>query len=235
MPTPSHLHFGQFKQEAYPDQARFWDDLIGIYREEIAELYAAGCRYLQLDEVPLPLLCDETIREIARSEGYDPEALVDLYIDAINRVIADRPVDLTVAMHLCRGNSGQLWMGDGGYAPIAERVFKHCEVDAFLLEYDSPRAGDFAPLRYLPDNKRAYLGLISTKKPALESSDELVRRLDEAAKHASMDHLGLCPQCGFGSAAMSKFATMPTAVNEELERAKLARLVEVGKRAWGHV
>jgi len=235
MPTPSHLHFGQFKQDAYPDQTRFWDDLVAIYRLEIGELYDAGCRYLQLDEVPLPLLCDETIREIARSEGYDPEALVDLYIDAINRVVADRPADMTVAMHLCRGNMEGLWMGDGGYAPIAERVFQRCEVDAFLLEYDSPRAGDFAPLRHLPGDKRAYLGLVSSKKPAIESSDELVKRLDEAAKHTSMDHLGLCPQCGFGSAAMSKFAILASPMNEELERAKLSRLVEVGTRAWGHV
>jgi 5-methyltetrahydropteroyltriglutamate--homocysteine methyltransferase len=234
MPTPSHLHFGQFKQDAYPDQTRFWDDLIAIYRQELAELYDAGCRYLQLDEVPLPLLCDATIREIARSEGYDPEALVDLYIDAINRVVADRPADLTVAMHLCRGNMEGLWMGDGGYAPIAERVFTRCAVDAFLLEYDSPRAGDFAPLRHLPADKRAYLGLVSSKKPEIESADDLARRLDEAGRHAAMERLGLCPQCGFGSAAMSKFAVVASPITAELERAKLSRLVEVGRRTWGH-
>jgi 5-methyltetrahydropteroyltriglutamate--homocysteine methyltransferase len=127
-----------------------------------------------------------------------------------------------------------LWMGDGGYAPIAEALFAGCDVDAFLLEYDSPRAGDFAPLRYLPANKRAYLGIVSTKNPRLESSDELMRRLDEAAKFAPMERLGICPQCGFASAAMSKFAVMPSKVTSDLQTLKIERMVEVGQRAWGH-
>ena len=141
---------------------------------------------------------------------------------------------MTVAMHVCRGNMESLWMGDGGYAPVAEALFTRCDVDAYLLEYNSPRAGDFAPLRHLPAGKRAYLGLISTKNPALESSDDLMRRLDEAAKYAPMARLGICPQCGFASAAMSKFAVMPSKVTTDLQTLKIERLLEVGQRAWGH-
>jgi len=160
---------------------------------------------------------------------------VSLYIDVLNRAVAERPVDMTVAMHLCRGNMEGLWMGDGGYAPIAEALFTRCDVDAYLLEYDSPRAGDFAPLRYVPAGKRAYLGIISTKSPNLESADNLMRRLDEAAKYAPMSRLGICPQCGFASAALSKFAVMPSKVTADLQTLKLQRLIEVGRRAWGHV
>jgi 5-methyltetrahydropteroyltriglutamate--homocysteine methyltransferase len=239
MPTPSHMHFGQFKdavdKTVYPTVERYWDDLIAIFRQEIAELYAAGCRYVQLDEVPLALLCDPNIRALAKQEGDDPDVLVSLYIDVLNRAVAGRPADMTVAMHLCRGNMEGLWMGDGGYAPIAEALFTRCDVDAYLLEYDSPRAGDFAPLRHVPAGKRAYLGIISTKNPALESADDLMRRLDEAAKYAPMSRLGICPQCGFASAALSKFAVMPNKVTGDLQTLKLQRLIEVGQRAWGHV
>jgi 5-methyltetrahydropteroyltriglutamate--homocysteine methyltransferase len=239
MPTPSHMHFGQFKdavdKTVYPSVERYWEDLITIFRQEIAELYAAGCRYVQLDEVPLALLCDPNIRALAKQEGDDPDALVSLYIDVLNRAVAGRPADMTVAMHLCRGNMEGLWMGDGGYAPIAEALFTRCDVDAYLLEYDSPRAGDFAPLRHVPAGKRAYLGIISTKNPAIESADDLMRRLDAAAKYAPMSRLGICPQCGFASAALSKFAVMPSKVTGDLQTLKLQRLIEVGRRAWGHV
>jgi 5-methyltetrahydropteroyltriglutamate--homocysteine methyltransferase len=238
MPTPSHMHFGQFKdavdRSVYPDVEQYWDDMISVFRQEIAELYAAGCRYLQLDEVPLALLCDPNIRALAKQEGDDPDQLVARYIDALNRAVAGRPADMTVAMHVCRGNMESLWMGDGGYAPIAQALFTRCDVDAYLLEYDSPRAGDFAPLRHVPAGKRAYLGLISTKQPELEPSDDLMRRLDAAAKYAPMARLGICPQCGFASAAMSKFAVKPSKVSADLQTLKLQRLIEVGERAWGH-
>jgi 5-methyltetrahydropteroyltriglutamate--homocysteine methyltransferase len=238
MPTPSHVHFGQFKgavdRAIYPDLERYWDDLIAVYRQEIAELYAAGCRYLQLDEVPLALLCDPQIRELATSEGDDPDRLVRSYIDALNRALAGRPADLIVAMHLCRGNLESLWIGDGGYAPIAEALFNRCDVDAYLLEFDSPRAGDFAPLRFLPAGKRAFLGIISTKNPELEGADDLMRRLDEATRYTPMERLGICPQCGFASAAMSKFAVLPSKLTVDVQTLKIERLVEVGRRAWGH-
>jgi 5-methyltetrahydropteroyltriglutamate--homocysteine methyltransferase len=239
MPTPSHMHFGQFKDAVdrviYPDIEQYWADMIAVFRQEIAELHAVGCRFLQLDEVPLALLCDPNIRALARQEGDDPDQLVSRYVTIFNRAVAGRPADMTIAMHVCRGNMESLWMGDGGYAPVAEMLFAQCNVDAYLLEYDSPRAGDFAPLRHLPAGKRAYLGLISTKNPGLESSDDLMRRLEEAAKYSPMDRLGICPQCGFASAAMSKFAVMPSKVTTDLQTLKLERLVEVGQRAWGHV
>ncbi len=238
MPTPSHMHFGQFKdavdRTAYPDVEAYWDDMVAVFQQEIKELYAAGCRYLQLDEVPLALLCDNTIRALAKSEGDDPDKLVALYIDVLNRAVAGRPADMTIGMHLCRGNMESMWMGDGGYAPIGEALFTRCDVDAFLLEYDSRRAGDFAPLRHLPAGKRAYLGIISTKNPALETVDSLLQRIDEAARYAPMDRLGICPQCGFASAAMSKFAVLPSKVTTDIQTLKIELLVETGRRAWGH-
>ena len=238
MPTPSHMHFGHFKDavdpKVYPNVDAYWDDMVAVFQQEIKDLYAAGCRYLQLDEVPLALLCDNNIRALARSEGDDPDRLVSLYVDMLNRAVAGRPADLTIGMHLCRGNMESLWMGDGGYAPIAEALFGRCDVDAYLLEYDSARAGDFAPLRHLPEGKRAYLGIISTKNPTLELPDELMRRLDDAARYAPMERLGICPQCGFASAAMSKFAVLPSKVTTDIQTLKIELMVDVGRRAWGH-
>jgi 5-methyltetrahydropteroyltriglutamate--homocysteine methyltransferase len=238
MPTPSHMHFGHFKnavdRKVYPDVEAYWDDMVNVFQQEIKELYAAGCRYLQLDEVPLALLCDQKIRALAKSEGDDPDKLATLYIDVLNRAVAGRPADLTIGMHLCRGNMESLWVGDGGYAPIAEALFTRADVDAYLLEYDSQRAGDFAPLRYLPANKRAYLGIISTKNAELESADDLLRRLDEATQYAPMERLGICPQCGFASAAMSKFSPLPSKLTADTQTLKIQLLLEVGRRAWGH-
>jgi len=239
MPTPSHMHFGQFKdavdRTVYPNVETYWDDMIGVFQQEMKDLYAAGCRYLQLDEVPLALLCDGNIRALAKSEGDDPDKLVALYIDVLNRAVAGRPADLTIGMHLCRGNMESMWMGDGGYGPIAEQLFTRCDVDAYLLEYDSPRAGDFAPLRHLPAGKRAYLGIISTKNPVLEAADDMVRRIEDAAHYAPLDRLGICPQCGFASAAMSKFAVSPSKVTADMQTLKIELLVDVGRRVWGHV
>ncbi len=236
MPTPSHMHFGHFgacfDREAYRDIGAFFDDLVAIYRAEIADLVKRGCAFLQLDEVPLTLLCDEANRNIARAAGDDPDALVDTYIALINRVLEGRPKTLRVALHLCRGNMQGLWMGDGGYAAIAEKLFNALEVDAYLMEYDSPRAGDFAPLRHLPKGKMAFLGIVSTKHPALESADELKRRLGEAARHAPLAQLGLCPQCGFASSAMSKFNVLPNPMTPELQTRKLARIAEVASSVW---
>jgi 5-methyltetrahydropteroyltriglutamate--homocysteine methyltransferase len=234
MPTPSHLHFGHFgaAATAYPDIAEYWADLTAIYRAEIADLAAAGCRFLQLDEVPLTLCCDDTNRGIACDAGEDPDKLVDTYIAMINAALQGRPADMVVVMHLCRGNMNAMWMGDGGYDRIAEKLFNTADVDGFLMEYDSPRAGDFSPLRFMPAGKRGFLGLISTKRPAIEPLDMLLRRVDEAAKHAPLDRLGLCPQCGFGSSAMSKFNVLENPMTEAIQRQKLARLVEAGSRIW---
>ena len=236
MPTPSHMHFGHFGDAAdrsvYANMDDYWRDLVAVYREEIAALAKAGCTLLQLDEVPLALCCDDTNRGIARDHGEDPDKLVDRYIRVVNDAIAGRPKDIRVILHLCRGNMQGLWMGHGGYEPIAERLFNELDVDAYLMEYDSPRAGDFQPLKHLPRGKIAYLGLVSTKKPALEPADELKRRLDEASKFAPLERLGLCPQCGFGSSAMSKFNVLPNPMTIDLEKRKLARLIEVAEAVW---
>jgi 5-methyltetrahydropteroyltriglutamate--homocysteine methyltransferase len=133
---------------------------------------------------------------------------------------------------MCRGNMQGLWMGDGGYAPIAERLFGRLEVDAYLLEYDSPRAGDFAPLKYLRKGKMAFLGVVSTKKPALESSEEIQKRVEEAARYVPLEQLGICPQCGFGSSAMSKFNVLPNPMTQDLQQRKLARLLDAARRIW---
>jgi len=237
MPTPSHMHFGHFADAAdrsvYPDMAEWWDDLIGVYREEVAALGEAGCTLLQIDEVPLTLCCDETNRAVARENGADPDALIDIYIDMVNRAVGERPKDMRVLMHLCRGNMQGLWMGDGGYGPIAEKLFSRAEVDGFLMEYDTARAGDFAPLKYMPKGKRAYLGIMSTKNPEIESADALKRRIEEASQYADLERLGICPQCGFGSSAMSKFNVLENPMTLDIERAKLSRLVEVAEDVWG--
>lgn len=237
MPTPSHMHFGHFgdaaARDVYPDLDGYWEDMVAVYRQEIAALGEAGCTLLQVDEVPLTLCCDETNRGIARSAGEDPDRLIDLYIDVLNRAIGDRPPEMRVLMHLCRGNMQGLWMGDGGYAPIAEKLFNEAKVDGYLMEYDSPRAGDFTPLKYLPAGKRAFLGLMSTKRPEIESADTLKRQIDQASQHTDFDRLGLCPQCGFGSSAMSKFNVLENPMTIDIERQKLARLVEVSHDVWG--
>jgi 5-methyltetrahydropteroyltriglutamate--homocysteine methyltransferase len=231
MPSPSALHFFRGREAAdpavYPDMAAFWDDLAAIYRAEIEELGQLGCRYLQLDEVPLAMLCDPSIREQAKAQGLHADALVDAYVAAINRALAGRPAGMTVAMHLCRGNFRSRWMASGGYEPVAEKLFGAIEVDAFLLEYDSPRAGDFAPLRFLPAGKLAVLGLVSTKTPELESKDALKRRIDEAARHAPLESLCLSPQCGFASVAGGN------ALGEDDQRRKLELVVETAREVWG--
>ncbi len=236
MPTPSHMHFGHFSEAMdraiYPDPAKYWDDLVRIYQEEIDALAKLGCRFLQLDEVPLTLCCDDTNRGVAKRQGEDPEKLIDTYIDVINRAIAKKPKDMRVALHMCRGNMQGLWMGDGGYAPVAERLFGRLEVDAYLLEYDSPRAGDFAPLKYLRKGKMAFLGLVSTKKPAVESSEDIQRRIEEAARYVPLEQLGICPQCGFGSSAMSKFNVLPNPMTEDLQKRKLGLLLETAAKIW---
>ena len=231
LPTPSVLHFfggeNGIDRTIYPDIESFFADLAVIYRAEIADLHAAGCRYLQLDEVPLTLLCDPLIREQTAARGQDPDRLIDLYIQAANDALTGRPTDLCVVMHLCRGNYRGRWMGSGGYEPIAERLFNELDVDGFLLEFDSERAGTFEPLRFLPAGKCAYLGIISSKTNEMEDVDDLARRLDEAFRYAPPERLGLCPQCGFASSAGGN------PVSAEAQWAKLALTAQTAKRVWG--
>ena len=231
LPAPSVMHFfggeNGVDRTVYADPQLFFADLAAIYRDEIAALHKQGYRYLQFDELPLALLCDPAIRLAIKARGEDPERLIGLYIKAVNDALRGRPPDLCAVMHLCRGNYRGRWMGKGGYDPIAERLFNELEVDGFLMEFDSERAGSFEPLRDLPANKRAFLGLISSKNEALEDADQLARRLDQAFRYAPAERLGLCPQCGFASSAGGN--PLPP----EMQWAKLALTVAVAQRVWG--
>jgi 5-methyltetrahydropteroyltriglutamate--homocysteine methyltransferase len=231
MPAPSTMHFYRGQAYAdpglYADAAAFFRDLGAVFRQEIADLAKAGCRYVQLDEVALAMLCDPLARERVRADGADPEALAELYVDAINAAVAGRPAELVIGVHMCRGNFRGKYLAEGGYEAVAEKLFQRAEVNHFLLEFDTARAGDFAPLRFVPKGKGVVLGLISSKVPALEPLDLLRRRVDEATRHIDLDRLALSPQCGFASTVAGN------PVTEADERAKLARVVEAAKAIWG--
>ncbi|MGH6969583.1 MAG: 5-methyltetrahydropteroyltriglutamate--homocysteine S-methyltransferase, partial [Stellaceae bacterium] len=233
IPSPSILHFrggrDAIDRAAYPDLAAFYADLASVYSEEVRDLAAAGCRYLQIDEVNFAYLCDPKLRDQVRALGEDPDALPHTYARLINGAIADRPKDMTVCMHLCRGNFEGAWVAEGGYEPVAEVLFNKIEVDGYFLEYDTERAGGFAPLRFLPKGKTAVLGLVTTKLPKLESKDDLKRRIDEATKVAPLDQLALSPQCGFASGERGN----KIAVADEI--AKLRLVVETACEVWGGV
>ena len=231
IPSPTILHFRggrrAIDQKVYPDIEGFVADVIAIYRAEIAALYAAGCRYLQIDETNLPFLCDPKLRESVQAMGEDPDALPAFYARLLNAILADKPADLTVCMHMCRGNHESAWVAEGGYDRVAEIVFGEIDLDGYFLEYDSPRAGSFAPLRFLSSDKIAVLGLVTTKTPSLESKDALKRRIDEAAKIVPLERLALSPQCGFASTIRGNALTLDD------EKRKLALVVEVAREVWG--
>jgi 5-methyltetrahydropteroyltriglutamate--homocysteine methyltransferase len=231
VPSPTVMHFRGGREaidaKAYPDIAAFYDDLARLYREEIADLAAAGCRYLQIDEVNLAYLCDPELRKQVANIGEDPSSLPKTYAKLLNDTIRDRPEDMTVCMHLCRGNFAGAWVAEGGYEPIAELVFNEINVDGYFLEYDSARAGGFEPLRFLPKGKVAVLGLVTTKSGKLETKDELKRRIDEAAKHAPLEQLALSPQCGFSSGIGGN------TMDVDGEIAKLRLVVETAREVWG--
>jgi 5-methyltetrahydropteroyltriglutamate--homocysteine methyltransferase len=231
LPAPSYLHYPRgarcVDRDVYPDLEQFFDDVVRIYRDEIQALYAAGGRYLQIDEVAQTLLCDQKLRDAVRARGDDPERLVDLYIDLINRVVRSRPAGMTVGVHMCRGNAMGKWIAEGGYERIAEKSFSSMDVDAFFLEFDSERAGGFEPLRFVPRGKRVVLGLVSTKIPALEDKDDLKRKIEAAARFVPLESLSISPQCGFAS--HEKGATL----GFDRQEAKLRRVVEIATEVWG--
>ena len=232
IPSPTLLHFRSTRSRAYskvyPDVEQLYEDIARVYREEIAALYASGCRYLQIDETNIPgHLSDPALREQAKKDGEDPDALVVRYAKLINDSIRDAPDDMTVCVHMCRGNHAGGWFAEGGYDPVAEISFSEIEVDGFFLEYDTPRAGSFAPLRHLGKGKIAVLGLVTTKSPKLESKDELKRRIDEASKYVPLERLALSPQCGFASTIEGNPLT------EEDEKRKLRLVVETAREVWG--
>ena len=231
MPSPPTFHFWRgrdtFAPGTYDDPAEFFSDLAKVYREEIADLAARGARYLQLDDVPLVMLCDPDIRGRLARDGEDADALIDLYLASINDALADRPANLVVGLHLCRGNHRGKHLASGGYEPIAERLFNELAVDAFFLEYDGERAGGFEPLRFLPEGRRAILGLVCSKTTALESAADLARRLDEASRHTPLDRLGVSPQCGFASTVGGN------PITADVQRRKLGQVVAAARAVWG--
>ncbi len=230
MPAPSTMHFYRCTDFAdpkvYANAEAFFADLAAIYRQEIADLAKAGCRYIQLDEVAIAMLCDPAIRDKVAGAGQNPDELVDLYVKAINDCVAGAPAGMAIGIHMCRGNFRGRYLSEGGYESVAERFFTGVNATHFLLEYDTARAGDFKPLRFVPKTKGAVLGLVSTKTPVLETLDELKRRVAEATKFIDPDRIGIGPQCGFASTA----AGNPLSLDDE--RAKLRLLVEAATAIW---
>jgi len=230
LPSPSILHFrggrGAIDSKAYPDMAQFYADLARVYSEEVSDLAQAGCRYLQIDEVNFAYLCDPKFRNEVQNIGEDPATLPLTYARLIDESIASRPNDMTVCMHVCRGNFESAWLAEGGYDPVAEVLFNAIDVTGYFLEYDSARAGDFKPLRFVPKGKVVVLGLVTSKRGALENKDDLKRRIDEAARYVPLEQLALSPQCGFASGEHGNKLT----VKEEV--AKLRLIVDVAREVW---
>ena len=231
IPAPAMLYHrtgrAAISDKAYPRLEDMWSDAAAAYREEIADLAAAGCRYLQVDDVSFAFLCDPAYRDAFRRRGEDPDRLLLTYVEAINDSIAGRPGDMTVALHTCRGNFRSTWVAQGGYEPVADVLFNQVNVDAYFLEFDTERAGGFEPLRYLPKHKKAVLGLISSKDPRLEKRDTLMRRIDEATRYADVQNLCLSPQCGFSSSFHGNKLT------QDDQWRKLELVLEVASRVWG--
>ena len=233
IPSPTMLHFRggrkAISQEAYPAIEDFFDDIAQAYRDEIADLAAAGCTYLQLDDTNLAYLCDTKMREGAMARGDDPNELPRRYASLINAAIANRPASMRICVHLCRGNFKSAWAAEGGYEPVAEVLFNALEVDGYFLEYDDARSGDFKPLRHVPKDKSVVLGLVSTKLDRMETKDDLKRRLDEASTFMPIEQMCLSPQCGFSSTVHGNDIAVAT------QAAKLRLCVETANDVWGGV
>ena len=231
LPGPCTLHFRGGTDEilrygAYEDIDAFWDDIVEAYAQEFASLADAGCRYVQIDETAFAKFGDQAVRQTLADRGDHWETLIDEYVGIINRVLARAPAALNIGMHLCRGNRGGHFHAEGGYDAVAEKLFNTFDFGFYLLEYDSPRAGNFAPLRFLPGDKSAVLGLVSTKSQEMESADDLKRRLDDATAYVDIDRLALSPQCGFASVATGN------PVTPEIQEAKLRLVVETAADVW---
>lgn len=231
IPSPTMLHFragrAGIPEDAYPEMQGFYDDVARAYAEEIADLAEAGCRYVQFDDTNLAYLCDTGHREDAKNRGMDPDSITHDYARLINASFAGAPADMVRTMHLCRGNFRSSWAAEGGYDPVAEVMFNECDIDAFFLEYDDARSGDFSPLRFLPKGKTVVLGLVSTKLGEAESKDAIKRRIDEAAQYADLDQLAISPQCGFASTVHGNDIT----TQQQADKIRLC--VEVAQDVWG--
>jgi 5-methyltetrahydropteroyltriglutamate--homocysteine methyltransferase len=220
VPTP-------IDRDVYPNLDRFFDDLGQAYRKAVRAFADAGCRYLQLDEVFIAMLCDRKYRQTMKDRGDDPEKLGELYGDLINTAMSDIPSDMTITMHMCRGNYKSTYMGAGGYEAVQEILFNRIKVNGFFMEYDTARAGGFDPLRMLPKDRTVVLGLVTSKSGRLEPRDEIHRRIEEASKFVSLDQLCLSPQCGFASTEEGNV------LEEEEQWAKLRMIVELSEEIWG--
>jgi 5-methyltetrahydropteroyltriglutamate--homocysteine methyltransferase len=231
IPSPTMVHFRGGRKSidinSYPDMDEFFHDLANAYKQEIDRLYQSGLRYLQLDDTNLAYLCDPKMRAAALERGEDPNELPKTYANLINSVIDNRPEDLTVGIHLCRGNYRSTWFAEGGYEPVAEILFNSINVDGYFLEYDDERSGDFAPLRFVPNNKRVVLGIVSSKKRELESVDDMAKRIDEAAKYMPLENMCVSPQCGFSSTHHGNDLT------EDDQWRKMELVVNTAIKVWG--
>jgi 5-methyltetrahydropteroyltriglutamate--homocysteine methyltransferase len=232
IPSPTMLHFrggrAGINRAAYPElEPDFYNDVAKAYGDELRSLSAAGCNYVQMDDTNLAYLCDNTMREAARDRGDDPNELAHRYAKFINLVVAQKPAGMTLAMHLCRGNFKSTHAASGNYEPVAEALLAEMDIDAYFLEYDDERSGDFRPLRFLPKGKTMVLGLVTTKFGQMESKDALKRRIDEAAKYAPIEQLALSPQCGFSSTVHGNNIAV------EDQRSKLRLVIETANEVWG--
>jgi 5-methyltetrahydropteroyltriglutamate--homocysteine methyltransferase len=231
IPSPTMLHFrgarAGISEQAYPDLDNFFEDVAAAYRDEIRSLGDAGLTYLQLDDTNLAYLCDPKMREAAKQRGLDPDHLPRDYAKLINEAIRDKPANMTICTHLCRGNFKSAWVAEGGYEPVAEVLLNELNVDGYFLEYDDERSGDFRPLRFLPKGKTMVLGLVTTKLGELESKDSIKRRIDEAARYAPIEQFCLSPQCGFSSTVHGN------EIMREQQAAKMRMIVEISKEVWG--
>jgi len=232
IPSPTMLHFrggrAGISKEHYPElDPVFYDDVANAYGDELRSLAAAGCTYVQMDDTNMAYLCDEKMREAARQRGDDPNELPHRYAKFINKVVAQKPAGMTLAMHLCRGNFKSTHAAAGNYEPVAEALLAEMNLDAYFMEYDDDRSGDFRPLRFLPKGKIVVLGLVTTKFGEMESKDALKRRIDEASRYAPLEQLALSPQCGFSSTVHGNNIAV------EAQRNKLRLVVETAQEVWG--
>ena len=231
MPTPSAFHFfrqsGSVDRNAYSDIDAYFDDLVDVYRTEIDMLGRAGCRYVQFDEVPMAMMCDEDVCRQLTAQGVDPAKLINKYISLMQRIVDERPTEMMIGLHLCRGNFRGRWMATGGYEPVADKLFNQMPVHAFFLEYDSERAGGFEPLRLVPKGKRVVLGLVTSKTAELEDQANLLRRIEAASKFIPLDQLALSTQCGFASVAGGN------SLSEDEQWRKLDLVVDTARKVWG--
>lgn len=231
LPSPSVLHFRGGRKAIdpaiYSDMDEFYDDLGKAYRRVISDYVRAGCQYLQLDEVNFTYLCDEEQCAMLRARGDDPQALPEIYADLINTAVEGAPLDMCLALHLCRGNFRSMFIASGGYEPVADVLFNRVNIEAYFMEWDSERAGGFEPLRLVPKHKHVVLGIVTSKTGALETKDEIKQRLDEASRYIDLDQVSLSPQCGFASTEEGNI------LSEDEQWAKLERIVQVAEEVWG--